>query len=141
MKKIKIINGPNLNLLGKREPLLYGADDFSAVFDALAETFPGCNLSYAQSNAESEMVDLLQRCLTDGTDGVVLNPGAYTHTSVAVSDAVRAIGIPVVEVHISNVASREAFRQRSLISPYARGTISGFGTDGYRLAVDFLSRN
>lgn len=141
MNSIKVINGPNLNLLGKREPILYGAEDFKDVFKSLINAYPKVELSYVQSNSEGEIVDELQRCIAEGIEGVVLNPAAYSHTSVAIADAVAALDIPVVEVHISNILAREAFRQKSLVSKFASGVITGFGTEGYRLAVDFLFRS
>lgn len=137
MKKILIINGPNLNLLGKREKSVYGDQNFEDYMEALKKLFPETGISYFQSNIEGEIIDNLQNA--DGLyDGVVLNAGAYTHTSIAIGDAVRAISIPVIEVHISNVYSREAFRHVSFITPAARGLIAGFGLDSYRLAVESL---
>lgn len=137
--KLLIINGPNLNLLGKREPNIYGNTDFQSYFKSLREKFPETELDYFQSNIEGELIDKLQQA--DGSfDGVILNAAAYTHTSVGIGDAVKAISVPVVEVHISNVASREEFRHTSFISPFARGVIFGFGLEGYDLAVrSFLS--
>ncbi|MFD0975296.1 type II 3-dehydroquinate dehydratase [Salinimicrobium gaetbulicola] len=137
--KLLIINGPNLNLLGKREPGIYGNTDFQSYFIRLKEKFPETELDYFQSNIEGELIDKLQQA--DGSfDGVILNAAAYTHTSVGIGDAVKAISVPVVEVHISNVASREEFRHTSFISPNARGVIFGFGLEGYDLAVrSFLS--
>ncbi len=134
-----IINGPNLNLLGKREPELYGSKAFDEVLDALRLQYPDHQIDYFQSNVEGELINQLQAA--EGKyDGVILNAGGYTHTSVAIGDAVGAIDLPVVEVHISNVMDRESFRQVSFIAPHAKGVISGFGTDGYRLALEaFLS--
>ncbi len=132
---ILIINGPNLNLLGKREPEHYGNKTFEEVLDALRGQYPDHQIDYFQSNIEGELIDRLQTA--DGAyDGVILNAGGYTHTSVAVGDAVGAIDVPVVEVHVSNVMGRESFRQVSFIAPHAKGVISGFGTDGYRLALE-----
>lgn len=137
MEKILIINGPNLNLLGKREPLLYGAESFEDYFDRLRSRFPETELSYVQGNSEGELIDALHRA-GEQVEGVVLNPGAYTHSSIAIADAVRAIEIPVVEVHISNVFAREAFRHKSFVSPVARGVIAGMGLKGYDAAIGFL---
>ena len=139
MNHIVIINGPNLNLLGKREPILYGANGFDAVLQALHRAFPKVKISCVQSNSESDMIDALHHAEASGASGVVLNPGAYTHTSLAVGDAVAAVTTPVVEVHISNVYSREPFRQMSFVSRYAAGVITGFGVKGYHLAMTFLS--
>ena len=135
--KIEIINGPNLNLLGKREPAIYGAEGFDAILAGLRSRFPEVLFSYSQSNVEGELVNLIQAAGT-GADGIIINPGGYTHTSVAIADAIAAIGIPVVEVHISNLLSREEFRHTSITGRYCRGTIMGLGTDGYRLAVEAL---
>ncbi|MDR2890132.1 MAG: type II 3-dehydroquinate dehydratase [Alistipes sp.] len=139
--KILIINGPNLNLLGRREPEIYGGADFETYLAELrAElhaAFPGLTLDYFQSNIEGEIVDAIQKA--DGvSDGIVLNAGGYTHTSVSIADAVAAVALPVVEVHISNIMAREPFRQVSLLAPVCRGTITGFGLDGYRLGVSAL---
>ena len=135
--KIEIINGPNLNLLGKREPAIYGAEGFDAILAVLRSRFPEVLFSYSQSNVEGELVNRIQAAGT-GADGIIINPGGYTHTSVAIADAIAAIGIPVVEVHISNLLSREEFRHTSITGRYCRGTIMGLGTDGYRLAVEAL---
>lgn len=135
--KILILNGPNLNRLGTREPGIYGTDTMETCMTRLRERFPHVELSYFQSNSEGALIDCLQQA--DGeVDGVVLNAGAYTHTSVALHDAIRSIGIPVVEVHISNINAREEFRRRSLIAPACRGSICGFGLASYRLAVAAL---
>lgn len=141
MKKYLIINGPNLNLLGKREPVLYGSQDFSEVLQGLKSDFSEIEISYFQSNDESGLIDALHNAFADGVAGVVLNPAAFTHTSISLADAVAAIAIPVVEVHISNVFARESFRKHSYISKYAVGVISGFGVEGYRLAIDYLARS
>ncbi len=135
--KIEIINGPNLNLLGKREPAIYGSERFDAVLDALRNRFPGVAFGYSQSNVEGELVNLVQAA-GENADGVIINPGGYTHTSVAIADAIAAIGKPVIEVHISNLLSREEFRHTSLTGRYCRGSIMGLGTGGYRLAVEAL---
>ena len=133
--KITIINGPNLNLLGKREPEVYGSQGFEGYLEALKAGYPNIDITYVQSNIEGEIIDALH---TDGfsADGIILNAGAYTHTSVGIGDAIKAIETPVVEVHISNTFSREDFRHTSFITPNAKGLILGFGLDVYRLAVE-----
>lgn len=133
--KILILNGPNLNLLGTREPAIYGSETFLDYFKVLQSSFPNHELSYYQSNVEGELINKLHDAAQDGTQGVLLNAGAYTHTSVALGDAVAGITIPVVEVHISNVMNREEFRHISYISKHAAGVISGFGLKGYALGV------
>jgi len=135
--KIEIINGPNLNLLGRREPEIYGTEGFYTVMKALQARYPDINFTYSQSNTEGELVNMVQAA-GQGSDGVVINPGGYTHTSVAIADAIAAIGIPVIEVHISNLLSREEYRHTSLTGRYCRGTVMGLGVDGYRLAVEAL---
>lgn len=135
MKKIVIINGPNLNLLGKREPGVYGNKSFDAYFEELKQLYPQLELEYFQSNAEGEIIDKIQNT-GFSADGIVLNAGAYTHTSIAIADAIRAITTPVVEVHISNVFTREEYRHHSYLSEVARGCIVGFGLDSYRLALE-----
>ncbi|TDX00798.1 type II 3-dehydroquinate dehydratase [Dinghuibacter silviterrae] len=135
--RIAIINGPNLNLLGKREPGVYGNQSFEAYFPDLHKLFPSVEFSYFQSNVEGELVSELQRVGFD-YDGIILNPGGYTHTSVAIGDAIASITTPVVEVHISNVHAREDFRKISHVSAKARGTIMGLGLRGYELAVRFF---
>lgn len=132
--KIIIINGPNLNLLGKREPEVYGSTTFETYFEELKNKFPTLNLSYFQSNIEGELIDKLQE-VGFTYDGVVLNAAAYTHTSVGIGDAIKAITSPVIEVHISNTFSRETFRHQSFISPNAKGIIIGFGLKSYDLAL------
>jgi 3-dehydroquinate dehydratase-2 len=132
--KIIIINGPNLNLLGKREPEIYGNQSFDDYFNILKTQFHDIQLSYYQSNIEGQLIDKLQEVGFD-YDGIILNAAAYTHTSVAIGDAVKAIQTPVIEVHISNVYAREDFRQHSYISANAKGIIVGFGLNGYELAV------
>ena len=139
--KILIINGPNLNLLGTREPQHYGTGTMDSVLDALKSQYPGVQFDYYQSNVEGFLIDRLHKTLEEPCDGVVLNAGAYTHTSVALRDAIAAIKVPVVEVHISNVHSREEFRHRSLISAVCKGVIYGFGLDSYRLGVEALLAN
>lgn len=135
--RIAIINGPNLNLLGKRETNVYGNMSFESFLDELKKKFPQIEFTYYQSNIEGELVNEIQRVGFDA-DGIVLNPAAYTHTSVAIGDAVAAIKSPVVEVHISNVHAREDFRKLSHISAKAAGSIFGLGLKGYELAVDYL---
>lgn len=140
--KCLIINGPNLNLLGQREPGIYGADSMESVVQRLRERFSprGIDVGYFQSNHEGALIDRLQQAWREGCDGIVLNAGAYTHTSVALHDAIRAIApVPVVEVHISNVHQREPFRHVSLISAACRGVVCGFGTDSYRLGIEALA--
>jgi 3-dehydroquinate dehydratase-2 len=134
MKTIAIINGPNLNLLGKREPDIYGDQSFETYFNKLQSVFNGFTLEYFQSNIEGELIDKLQE-VGFSYDGIILNAGAYTHTSVGIGDAVKAISTPVVEVHISNTFSRETFRHTSYISPHTKGIIIGFGLESYKLAL------
>jgi 3-dehydroquinate dehydratase-2 len=133
--KIHIINGPNLNLLGKREPEIYGKTSFQDYFSELQMTFKSVELSYFHSNIEGEIISELHEA-DDNVDGIILNAAAYTHTSIAIADAISAIETPVVEVHISNVFAREEFRKHSYISPVVLGSISGFGLRGYALAVE-----
>lgn len=133
--KIKIINGPNLNLLGTRETTIYGTTTFDSFFEMLQKKYPGVELSYYQSNIEGELIDCLQEA-GFSYDGIVLNAGAYTHTSVGIGDTVKAIDCPVVEVHISNTFSREDFRHKSYISAGAKGVIVGFGLESYQLAIE-----
>ena len=141
MMNIAILNGPNLNLLGKREPEVYGNKDFDQYFDQLQSLFPEINLTYYQSNVEGELINELQRLGFD-VDGIILNAAAYTHTSVGIGDAIKAISTPVIEVHISNTFSREDFRPTSYVTPNAKGLILGFGLDVYRLAIEsFLPKS
>ena len=141
MMNIAILNGPNLNLLGKREPDVYGNKDFDQYFDQLQSLFPEINLTYYQSNVEGELINELQRVGFD-IDGIILNAAAYTHTSVGIGDAIKAIAAPVIEVHISNTFSREDFRHTSFVTPNAKGLILGFGLDVYRLAIEsFLPKS
>ncbi len=135
MKKILILNGPNLNLLGIREKGIYGDQSFEHYFDQLTSKFPDLELHYFQSNSEGVIIDKLHE-IGFSFDGIVLNAGAYTHTSVAIADAIAAINTPVVEVHISNVHQREEFRHHSFLSKNCKGVILGFGLDGYRLAIE-----
>lgn len=129
-----ILNGPNLNLLGQREPEVYGNQSFDSYFDELKLQFPMVQLDYFQSNVEGEIINKLQE-VGFSYDGILLNAGAYTHTSVAISDCVKAITSPVIEVHISNTFSRETFRHQSYISPHAKGVVIGFGLKSYALAI------
>ncbi|MEL6777661.1 MAG: type II 3-dehydroquinate dehydratase [Cyanobacteria bacterium J06597_16] len=139
MLSILVLNGPNLNMLGKREPAVYGAQTLQAINDALAETAASLavTLTFFQSNHEGALVDEVQAAL-DRHQGILINPGAYTHTSVAIRDAIAAVAIPTVEVHLSNIHKREAFRHHSYLAPVAVGQISGFGADSYRLGLEGL---
>ena len=132
--KIAIINGPNLNLLGVREPAIYGNHNFEQFFKDLQKTYPTIELTYYQSNIEGELINKIQK-FGFSFDGIILNPGGYTHTSVALGDAIAAITVPVIEVHISNVAAREEFRKISHVSAKCKGTITGLGLKGYELAI------
>jgi 3-dehydroquinate dehydratase-2 len=139
VKKLLLLNGPNLNLLGTREPAIYGSEtladiEHAAVAQAAAA---GAELLFFQSNHEGALIDRIHAARTDGTEAIVVNPGGLTHTSVALRDALAAVALPFVEVHISNVHQREAFRHHSFLSAIALGTICGLGTDGYRYAIDF----
>lgn len=134
MKKIIIINGPNLNLLGKREPLTYGNKSFEDYREELVKEFSDFEISTYQSNVEGEIINKLQE-IGFSLDGIVLNAGGYTHTSVAISDAIAAIKTPVVEVHISNIYSREEYRHHSLMAKHCKGVIAGFGLDSYKMAI------
>ncbi|MDQ3075084.1 MAG: type II 3-dehydroquinate dehydratase [Pseudomonadota bacterium] len=141
-KLIYVLNGPNLNLLGTREPEVYGTetlDDIGALLSARAEQL-GVALDIRQSNHEGHLIDWLHEAREAGAKAVILNPGGYTHTSVALRDAVAAVGVPVIEVHLSNPQARERFRHRSLIAGVAKGSISGFGALSYRLALDAAAR-
>jgi len=137
MKKIQIINGPNLNMLGKREPEVYGALGFETYLEQLRAIFHDCDIQYFQSNTEGVLIDKIQD-VGFSFDGIVFNAGGYTHTSIALRDAIKAIDTPVVEVHISNVHAREKFRHHSLLSAVCKGVIAGFGLDSYRLAIEAL---
>ena len=132
--KIIIINGPNLNLLGKREPSVYGNETFEDYFKSLQSKYPNVELSYFQSNIEGELIDKIHEC-GFSFDGIILNAAAYTHTSVGIGDAIKGVKTPVVEVHISNVYQRESFRHNSYIAPNAKGIIAGFGLQSYELAL------
>lgn len=139
MKKIQIINGPNLNLLGKREPTVYGNASFESYLSELRTKYPECEIDYFQSNVEGEMINKIHEVGFD-YDGIIMNAGAYTHTSIALHDAIKAVTTPVVEVHISNVHARESFRHVSMISAACKGVILGFGLDSYRLALEALAK-
>lgn len=132
--KILILNGPNLNLLGKRETDIYGSTDFESYFNTLLQSFPEIELSYFQSNVEGILIDKLHE-VGFSYDGIILNAGAYTHTSIALADAIAAINTPVIEVHISNTHAREEFRRKSMIAPQCKGVILGFGLKSYELAI------
>ena len=137
--KIQIINGPNLNLLGQREPGIYGSESFDSYLKALRAKYPEVQIDYFQSNVEGQLIDKMQQAgFFEGYDGIVLNAGAYTHTSVALHDCIRSLKCPVVEVHISNVHKREEFRHHSMISSACQGVICGFGLDSYRLAIEAI---
>lgn len=135
--KIQIINGPNLNLLGVREPGIYGSESFEAFLPQLQAKYPDVQIDYYQSNIEGELINKMQE-VGFKYDGIVLNAGAYTHTSIALHDCIRSLKSPVIEVHISNVHQREEFRHKSMISAACKGVICGFGLDSYRLAVEAL---
>jgi 3-dehydroquinate dehydratase II len=135
--KLIIINGPNLNLLGTREQGVYGTQKFEVFLKKLRKQYPEDAIEYYQTNIEGEIIDMLHK-VGFMYDGIILNAGGYTHTSVAIGDAIKSIKVPVVEVHISNIFSRESFRHISLLAPYVKGSIIGFGLDSYRLAVESL---
>lgn len=135
--KIQIINGPNLNLLGVREPGIYGSSSFESYLPTLRQRYPDVQIDYYQSNIEGELIDQMQQVGFE-YDGIVLNAGAYTHTSIALHDCIRSLTTPVIEVHISNVHTREEFRHHSMISAACRGVIAGFGLDSYRLAIEAI---
>jgi 3-dehydroquinate dehydratase II len=138
--KIAIINGPNLNLLGKREVDIYGGESFESFLKSLHDKYANQEISYFQSNVEGELIDEIQR-VGFSYDGIIFNPGGYTHTSVAIGDAIAAITSPVIEVHISNIFGREEFRKLSHVSGKAKGVISGLGLKGYELALDWFTKN
>lgn len=140
-KRILVLNGPNLNLLGLREPGIYGRETLDMINNSLISlaTELGCEVTCLQSNSEGELVNAIQQALA-GADGIIINPAAYTHTSVAIRDAIAAVGLPVIEVHLSNVYKREEFRHRSLVAPVAVGQIAGLGSDGYLLALRGMVR-
>jgi 3-dehydroquinate dehydratase-2 len=136
--RILVLNGPNLNLLGKREPDIYGRESLWDLENGLKATFPSLKFEFFQSNHEGALIDALNKCMDGMTDGVVINPGAYTHYSYAIRDAIAALKIPVVEVHISNIHAREEFRRNSVTGPVCKAVIAGAGLKGYELAVRFL---
>ncbi len=136
--KISIINGPNLNLLGSRETDIYGQESFEVYLNKLEKAYPDVEFKFFQSNIDGEIINALQLTTVDDSNGVILNPAGYTHTSVAIGDAIAAINVPVVEVHISNIMSREDFRKLSHVSAKAVGTITGLGLKGYDLAVEYF---
>lgn len=136
--KILVINGPNLNLTGRRQPEIYGSRTMDDIIASLRDAFTGVTIDYFQSNCEGAIIDRLHEVGFGEYDGIVLNAGAYTHTSLAIADAIAAIETPVVEIHLSNIAAREEIRHRSLIAPVCRGTIAGFGELSYRLAVEAI---
>ena len=135
---ILIMNGPNLNLLGKREPAVYGTTTLADIESRLKKRFPNVQFEFFQSNHEGALIDQIQKAIDGTFDGVVINPGAYSHYSYAIRDAIAVLKIPVVEVHISNVHAREEFRRHSVITPVCNGVVAGFGDMGYELAVKFL---
>jgi 3-dehydroquinate dehydratase II len=136
--RILVINGPNLDILGKREPEIYGTMTLWDIENRLKEKFPNVKLEFYQSNSEGPIIDALHKAMDGVTDGVVLNPGAFTHYSYAIRDAVAALKVPVIELHLSNVHAREEFRRESVIAPACKGVIAGFGVRGYELAVEFI---
>ena len=139
--KVQIINGPNLNLLGQREPGIYGNESFDSYLEELRERFPDIQIDFFQSNVEGELINKMQQTgFYEGYDGIVLNAGAYTHTSLALQDCIRSLKCPVIEVHISNVHKREECRHHSFISCACLGVICGFGLDSYRLAIEALRK-
>ena len=138
--KILILNGPNLNLQGRRDTGVYGSQTFESYFEALKASYPSVEFGYFQSNIEGELIDKIQQTGFD-VDGIILNAGAYTHTSIALQDAIRSVTSPVIEVHISNVHAREAFRHVSMIACACKGVICGFGLNSYRLALEALTGN
>ena len=137
MLQLAIVNGPNLNLLGTREPHIYGNQSFEQYFAGLKERYPEIEIQYYQSNVEGDLINYLHSCIGK-VQGIILNAGAYTHTSIALADAIAAIGIPVVEVHISNVLAREDYRKTSFIAAKCVGSISGLGMEGYALAAQYF---
>jgi len=137
--KILILNGPNLNLLGKREPNIYGAKSFEAFLEEVKKEFSNHEIDYYQSNVEGEIIDTLQKYEQQNFSGIIINAGGYSHTSVAIADAVASISIPVISVHISNIYRRESERHKELIAQYVQGGIFGLGINGYRLAIQHLA--
>lgn len=139
MKKILILNGPNLNTIGVREPNVYGYIPINDYIDTIRSEFPDLEIHTMQSNHEGDLIDFIQESGRNGYDAIILNAGGYSHTSVALRDAIASIGVPVIEVHISNIFAREEFRHKSLISPVCKGTICGFGLGSYRLALYYIT--
>jgi len=137
MKKIQIINGPNLNLLGRREPAIYGNEGFDTFLEGLRKSYPDFEIQSFQSNSEGALIDKIQE-VGFSFDGIILNAGGYTHTSVALHDAIKAIDTPVIEVHLTNVHAREDFRHHSMLTPVCKGVIAGFGLNSYKLAIEAL---
>jgi 3-dehydroquinate dehydratase-2 len=133
--KILIINGPNLNLLGRRQTEYYGSQNFDNFLEKLRKDYKKVQIEFSQSNREGDIIDFIHKA-DDSVDGIILNAGAYTHTSIAIADAIQAVSVPVVEVHISNIFARETFRHTSYTAPYCKGIIAGFGLPGYRLALE-----
>ncbi len=138
--KILIVNGPNLNLLGKRNPGVYGSGSLQELQDFLNESYPDHELTFYQNNVEGELINCVQAAMEDGTEGVVINPGGYSHTSVALRDALEPLGIPKVEVHISNIHAREAFREKSVTGAVMDGIITGFGPNSYVLGIKAIEQ-
>ena len=136
--KCAIVNGPNLGTLGRRQPHIYGNRNWEEIFDALQERFKDSTLVYFQSNHEGAVIDYIEDLSEQGVEGLVINPGAWTHQSYAIRDALAALSIPIIEVHISNIYAREGFRAHSVIAPVVTAQVSGFGVDGYRLALAYL---
>ncbi|MDU1910687.1 type II 3-dehydroquinate dehydratase [Fusobacterium sp.] len=138
--KIMVLNGPNLNFLGIREKNIYGQENYQNVCEYIKDKFNGCNIeiNIFQSNIEGEMINILQRAYSEKYDGIVINPGAYTHTSIALYDAIKSINIPTVEIHLSNIHQREEFRHKSYTAPACIGQICGFGKEGYIFAIEGL---
>jgi len=136
--KLKIINGPNLNLLGKREPSIYGKMNFEDYFEKLKEKYKTIEIEYYQSNIEGEIINEIQKSITENIDGVIINAGAYSHYSYAIRDAIKSTDITFIEVHISNIFNREDFRKKSVISEVCKGIISGLGLKSYQLAIEFF---
>ena len=138
--RILILNGPNLNLTGTREPKIYGHQTFDSFIKQLLKLFPKAEITYKQSNVEGELINILQAA-NDDFDGIVFNPAAYSHTSIALADTIRSLNIPVIEVHLSNIFARESYRKNSFTAEVCQASLSGFGMDGYRMAIDYLLRN
>ena len=138
--RILILNGPNLNLTGTREPEIYGHQTFDSFIKQLIKVFPKAEITYKQSNVEGELINILQ-ATDDNFDGIVFNPAAYSHTSIALADTIRSLNIPVIEVHLSNIFAREIYRKNSFTAEVCQASLSGFGMDGYRMAIDFLLKN